>query len=682
MGNPIKCLFARLSVVSGTNTSAPRSRNQSRIQFQLFLGLIALVIIYLPRSANAHSNGMSGYSGKSGPTCTTCHSTGAKPTVTISGPTSVTSGSTNTYTLTVGGSGNGGLDVASSIGSFIAGTGTQVMNGEITHTSPSSSHSWTFSWTAPTVTANTSATLYGAAIDSFSGGTGTTTLTTTVMAPAPPPPPPPTKPNLTASPSSLAFSYTMGGPSPTAKTISVGSSGSALSYTVAGSGTWLSASGAGNTPGTVSVSVNPASLAAGTYNGSVNISSTGAANTPLSVPVTLTVAAAPPPPPPPTTSSLTATPASLAFSYTAGGAAPASKAISVGSSGSALTYTVASSGSWLTATGGGSTPGNVNVSVNPANMTAGTYNGTVTISASGASNSPMKVPVTLTVTSTTPPPPPTTGGTLYVSPSRLVFYAAGTDMPAPQNLTVTGSSTGMSFTAEAFGSSWVSLTPSAGTTPGKVSVSAYATGLPAGMYTCVVQIKSGSSSRSVAVILVVGGSSSGGGGGRERESQVQPFSFDPGASGTTTASWYSRAGAMRTSTDRSNQGLVLVKKPSDPPTAIAGVSVTGAAGSPLSQLSFDMRTDSECSAKAPQFVVITNDNVVHSAGCASGRARALTATGWKRVSFNPADGSQISPPVKPGTSVKTVALVMDKIAGNGYAVLDNINLNGTFIGKQ
>jgi len=25
---------------------------------------------------------------------------------------------------------------------------------------------------------------------------------------------------------------------------------------------------------------------------------------------------------------------------------------------------------------------------------------------------------------------------------------------------------------------------------------------------------------------------------------------------------------------------------------------------------------------------------------------------------------------------------MDKIAGNGYAVLDNINLNGTFIGKQ
>src|SRR5207253_1763103 len=249
-----------------------------------------------------------------------CHSTGAKPTVTLTGPTSVTSGSTNTYTLTVGGSGNAGLDVASTIGTFIAGTGTRVLNGEITHSAPSASHSWTFTWTAPTVSTNTGATLYGAAIDSYSGGTGTTTLTATVMAPAPPPP---TKPNLTASPSSLAFSYTMGGASPTAKTISVGSSGSAISYTVA------------------------------------------------------------------------------------------------------------SSGSWLSATGGGNTPGNVNVSVNPANMAAGTYNGTVSISASGASHSPMKVAVTLTVTSTTPPPP-TTGGTLSVSPSRLVFYAEGTDMPSPQ----------------------------------------------------------------------------------------------------------------------------------------------------------------------------------------------------------------------------------------------------------
>jgi len=675
--NPIKYLSAPLFAVgcNGIPTPSRLSKKQSRAKsrFQLFLGLIALAIIYLPHSASATGNGIAGYSGKSVSTCTKCHSTGANPTVTLSGPTSVTSGSTNTYTLTVGGSGNSGMDVASGAGTFTAGTGSKVLNGEVVHSSPSSSHSWTFTWTAPTVTGNTSAILYGAAINSFNGGTGTATLTATVMATAPPPP---AHPNLTASPSSLAFSSTMGGASPTAKTISVGSSGSAISYTVASSGSWLSATGSGNTPGSVSVSVNPASLAAGTYNGSVSISSSGAANSPLTVPVTLTVAAAPPP----TTANLTATPASLAFSYTAGGASPAGKTISVGSSGGALTYTVASTGTWLSASGGGSTPGNVNLSVNPANMAAGTYNGSVTLSASGASNSPLMVPVTLTVTSTTPPPPPpTTGGTLSVSPTRLVFYAEGTDTPSPQNLSVTGSSAAMSFTAEAFGGSWISVTPSASTTPGKVSVSAYSTGLPAGTYSCVVQIKSGSSARNLEVVLVVGRS---GWGGERNDSVVRPFSFEPSGSDTTSASWRRGAGAMRTSTDPANQGLVLVKNRLGSRTAIAGVVVTGAAGSPLSQLSFDLRTDSECSAQAPQFVVITNDNVVHSAGCASGRARALTATGWKRVSFNPGDGSQITPAVKPGTTVKTIALVMDKIAGNGYAVLDNINLNGTFIGKQ
>ena len=44
----------------------------------------------------------------------------SKPTVTITGPTSVASGSTNNYTLSVSviTAGNGGLDVAASAGTF------------------------------------------------------------------------------------------------------------------------------------------------------------------------------------------------------------------------------------------------------------------------------------------------------------------------------------------------------------------------------------------------------------------------------------------------------------------------------------------------------------------------------------------------------------------------------------
>ena len=43
------------------------------------------------------------------------------------------------------------------------------------------------------------------------------------------------------------------------------------------------------------------------------------------------------------------------------------------------------------------TPGMVTVSVNPAGLPAGTYNGTVLITAAGAANSPLRIPVTLVV---------------------------------------------------------------------------------------------------------------------------------------------------------------------------------------------------------------------------------------------------------------------------------------------
>ena len=88
--------------------------------------LIAACVITFSSLAVAYPTGISGYSGKSGMTCTSCHSTGAAPTVTLTGPTTVASGSTNSYTLTNTGGGNGGLDVAASAGTFTAGTGTQV----------------------------------------------------------------------------------------------------------------------------------------------------------------------------------------------------------------------------------------------------------------------------------------------------------------------------------------------------------------------------------------------------------------------------------------------------------------------------------------------------------------------------------------------------------------------------
>jgi hypothetical protein len=348
---------------------------------------------------------------------------------------------------------------------------------------------------------------------------------------------------LTVSPTTLSFSYQSGGTAPAAQTISV--AGTGLSYTVAAAGgSWLSATPAsGSTPGSVSVSVNPAGLAAGTFNGTVTITSAGAANSPQTVAVTLTVTAASP--------SLTVSPTTLSFSYQSGGAAPAAKTISV--AGTGLSYTVAAAGgSWLSATpASGSAPDSVSVSVNPAGMAAGTFNGTVTIRAGGESGSRQTVAVTLTVTASQTL-------SLQVSPATLSFaYTRGGTTPATQSMSVASSGATLTFTAAASGGSWLSATPASGSTPGTIRVAVNPGEMSVGTYHGSIAITAAGASNSpqtVAVTLVVSSSTStsstlllstrslsfsGGGEHNSQSSSVQvtssaaPLTFSAAASGGT-----------------------------------------------------------------------------------------------------------------------------------------------------
>lgn len=96
-----------------------------------------------------------------------------------------------------------------------------------------------------------------------------------------------------------------------------------------------------------------------------------------------------------------ATPSSLSFSATSGGAAPAAQSVNITSSGAALGFTASASsdGNWLSVTPtAGTTPASLSVSVNPAGRGAGTYTGTITLTPSGVGNSPLAITVTLTVT--------------------------------------------------------------------------------------------------------------------------------------------------------------------------------------------------------------------------------------------------------------------------------------------
>jgi uncharacterized protein (TIGR03437 family) len=99
-----------------------------------------------------------------------------------------------------------------------------------------------------------------------------------------------------SSPSSLTFSYNIGGAAPASKTLNITSTGGVLSYTtsVSSTGNWLSVSPvSGSTPGTLTVSVNPSGLGgSATYQGTILLTPGGSGNSPLTINVSLTVTGA------------------------------------------------------------------------------------------------------------------------------------------------------------------------------------------------------------------------------------------------------------------------------------------------------------------------------------------------------------------------------------------------------
>ena len=783
--------------------------------------LVSVAVICFTTTARAYPNGVSGASGKSGSTCTMCHSSGtALPTVAISGPMTVSSGSTNTYTLSNNGSPNSGLDVGASAGTFTAGSTTQVMSGEITHKASLSTSplSWTFSWTAPTVTTPTTVMMYGASISGgYGGSTGSTVVTITVNPAA-------TAPSITSQPGNqtvtagqtASFSVTASGTAPlsyqwrkngvniagatsssyTTPATTTTDSGSSFSVVVsnsAGSATsnnaTLTVNAAAVAPSitsqpssqtvtagqTASFSVTASGTAPLTYQWRKNGTNiTGATSSSYTTPATTTTdsgsafsvvvtnsagsatsnaatltvnaaAVAPSITSQPSSQTVTAgqtatfavgatgtapmsyqwkkngtnisgatsssytTPAtattdsgstfSVSISNSAGSVTSNSAALTVNqasvvapsittqpvsqavSAGQTATFSVLANGtapmSYQWKRNGTNITGATASSYTTAATTTSDSGSTFSVLVSNTAGSATSNNATLTVNSSQPP---SGYGRIVLSTDRLVFYSDGSSAPSPKVVKVTSSArTTMNFTVDVYGGSWISVNPTAGATPGQLTVSAYPNGLTAGTYSCVIKVSANGTTKRVYVVLVIARGSDD--GEEDDASGTRPFHLDPGAKSTADAAWLDGFGVpVQSKKDPTNQGLVLTRNPSGSKAAIAGAVIKGAAGSQLSQLSFDLRSDSECSTQAPQFVVVTADDVVHRVSCASGTIQPLSVTGWQRVSFDPAQ--QLTPAVAPGTAVKTIALVIDHPVGSGMAVLDDINVNGRYVVRQ
>jgi len=255
-------------------------------------------------------------------------------------------------------------------------------------------------------------------------------------------------------------------------------------------GSWLSANpSSGATPLGVSVSVDPSGLAPGTYNGMVTVTSSSASNSPQEASVTLNVTAAP---------TISLDPSSLTFNFQLGGTAPPSQGLDVSATNGPVSFTAAAStmsgGDWLSVmASAGDTPQTLNVSVDTSGLPAGSYSGTVTVSAADASNSPQAIPVTLNVTD---------APVLSVDPPQLTFnHQIDGPPPVAQMVTVTGSMP-LSYAVAASAESWLSVSTMSGDTPGSFGVMVDPTGLTAGTYSGMVSVTSAGADNSPLMIPV------------------------------------------------------------------------------------------------------------------------------------------------------------------------------------
>jgi uncharacterized protein (TIGR03437 family) len=237
--------------------------------------------------------------------------------------------------------------------------------------------------------------------------------------------------SLTVNPMAFTISQVVGSTLAAFQNISVASGTTSLPFVAVATtntgGQWLSISAAqGNTPTTLTAIINSTGLAVGQYTGTITlIPSSGVAQT---VNVTLNVVSS---------AALSATPASLAFTYQQGGSLPPAQAVAVNSIGAPLGVSASTAtqagGPWLSVSPpNGTTTLNLSVSVSPIGLPPGIYNGTITLIPSDPSVAPLMIAATLTVIQ---------GGPVMTSITNAATYMQGPVAPG-EIVTIFGSGIG------------------------------------------------------------------------------------------------------------------------------------------------------------------------------------------------------------------------------------------------
>jgi hypothetical protein len=142
-------------------------------------------------------------------------------------------------------------------------------------------------------------------------------------------------------------------------------------------------------------------------------------------------------------------------------------------------------------------------SVNAAGMSAGTYHATITIRSTNAFNSPVSMPVTLTVVPV-----------FQVDPSSLeIFAPLGSGNPLDQIINISPNDDRFRDWTASDDAPWLTINPANGVAPSQLSASFDIHGLALGVYTATITIRSTNPSIppiTIPVTLTVDGVFNGG----------------------------------------------------------------------------------------------------------------------------------------------------------------------------
>jgi len=303
-------------------------------------------------------------------------------------------------------------------------------------------------------------------------------------------------PAIAFTPAAASLGTTAGGPNPAAAIVTVSNSGGgtlgglatgAITYTAGQPAGWLTAAfeGATAAPAPLTLRAVTGSLPLGAYTASVPVTSTSPGASPRSLSVTFSIGAA---------ITLGANPTTVSFTAPGGTGNPGSQTVNVvsvngsvipGLTVGAIEYSGAANG-WLTASlSGTSTPAALTLQASVGSLATGSYTANVPIAASSATNSPLKVGVTLVV------PPPS----IAASPGSRSFVATqGIGTAAAQTVAVTnggrGALTGLQ-TSIAYGAgatNWLNAQLSSTTAPATLTLTPVANAIARGGYSATVTV--------------------------------------------------------------------------------------------------------------------------------------------------------------------------------------------------